>query len=194
MNIPRVYFDNVAVSGRVLRDLNPFDQMAAVDDLMRMHAEGRIKVVTSKVTRIEQQRTSVPEKREKLEAHWGELSAVSNDHRLIGFHNQRMFYGGLIMHPRFSDIVNDDLFATLKAVGLADNDAKHVMYACEADPRVSPLGKGSGPLTGKQLGIRGSPGRNVACSRFVTVSSLGQHRSPAGDYAVAAAVGLVRSR
>jgi hypothetical protein len=130
MNAIRVYFDNVTDCGRVLGDLEPPAEMAAVDELMRLHREGRIKVVNSKMNRIEQQKTRAPETREKLSAHWGELSAVPNDHRLVRFDSQTMLYG-FMSWPVLSDIVNEGLFAELTAIGLADSDAKHMMYARE---------------------------------------------------------------
>lgn len=81
----RTYFDTVITSGRARRDLRPQAEMDAVDRLDAFHAEGRIKIVTSKLSWIEQGRTPDPEPRSALIAGTDDVSMVQADHRLLGF-------------------------------------------------------------------------------------------------------------
>lgn len=129
MDQGRVYLDTVITSGRVIRDLQPPEEMAAVEQIERFHAEGCIKIVTSKMSGIEQARTTNPVVRATLAEHANEVSVVPNDHRLLGFNTVDQGRYGFISSPLISDIVDEDLFAKLTAAGLRDADAKHVMYA-----------------------------------------------------------------
>ena len=83
----RVYFDTVITSGRVTRDLTPPEEMAAVDELERLHEEGRIKRVSSKWSQIEQARTKNPDTRSAFSKRWDEVSVVQPDHKLLGFNS-----------------------------------------------------------------------------------------------------------
>src|SRR5690242_10910992 len=56
--VPRVYLDTVITSGFVEKDLVPADEMAAVEQIYALHNDGLIKIVTSKMSRIEQERTA----------------------------------------------------------------------------------------------------------------------------------------
>jgi hypothetical protein len=134
--ILRVYLDNVIASGRVRRDLVPPNEMAAVDRIDKLHAERRLKVVTSKMSTIEQRRTSDLALRSTFIERSDEVSMVQGDHRVLGFQNIDYGHLGFISYPPVTDIVNDALFATLLALGLKDADAKHVMYAVENDCQI----------------------------------------------------------
>jgi hypothetical protein len=116
----RVYLDNVAASGRVLGDLAPVAEMDAVRSLWAAHEAGTVKLVTSRQSWREQERTADPVKRAMLEEARDELSAVVADHTVLGFHG---------VSPLVTDIVDPALYADLRAVGLHDSDAKHLMYA-----------------------------------------------------------------
>lgn len=127
---PRVYLDNVITSGWVLKDLQPPEEMAAVERLYEFHDVGTIKRVTSKMSGIEQARTADLQKRAALAASADLVSVVQNDHRLLGFANLDYGSRGFISYPLIDDIVDPALFEQLtKNAGLKDADAKHVMYA-----------------------------------------------------------------
>ena len=85
--VPRVYLDNVITSGWVLKDLQPPEEMTAVKRLYELHDAGTIKRVTSKMSGIEQGRTTDLQKRAALVASADLVSVVQNDHRLLGFAN-----------------------------------------------------------------------------------------------------------
>ena len=129
MAMLRVYFDTVITSGRVSRDLSPPEEMAAVDRLELFHEEGRIKRVSSKWSQIEQARTKNPDTRSAFRERWNEVSVVQPDHKLLGFNSVDVGRLGFINSPLITDIVDEGVFTKLKAVGLEDTDAKHVMCA-----------------------------------------------------------------
>jgi hypothetical protein len=132
--IPRVYLDNVITSGWVLKDLKPQEAMEAVERLYALHDAGIIKRVTSKISGIEQARTTDLQKRAALAASADLVSVVQNDHRLLGFANLDYGSRGFISYPLIDDIVDPGLFEQLtKNCGLKDADAKHVMYAVAND-------------------------------------------------------------
>jgi hypothetical protein len=132
--IPRVYLDNVITSGWVLKDLKPTEEMQAVERLYALHDAGVIKRVTSKMSGIEQARTTDLQKRAALAANANLVSVVQNDHRLLGFANLDYGARGFISYPLIDDIVDPALFDQLtKNAGLKDADAKHVMYAVAND-------------------------------------------------------------
>jgi hypothetical protein len=122
--------DNVITSGWVLKDLHPPEEMTAVERLYELHDAGTIKRVTSKMSGIEQARTTDVQKRASLAASADLVSVVQNDHRLLGFANLDYGSRGFISYPLIDDIVEPSLFEQLtKNAGLTDADAKHVMYA-----------------------------------------------------------------
>ena len=126
----RVYLDNVITSGWVLKDLQPPEEMAAVEHLYELHDAGTIKRVASKMSGIEQARTTDPQKRAALAANVERVSVVQDDHRLFGFANLDYGSRGFISYPLIDDIVEPTLFEQLrKNAGLKDADAKPVMYA-----------------------------------------------------------------
>jgi predicted nucleic acid-binding protein len=125
----RVYLDNVAASGRVMGDLSPEAEMEALRRIESAHSAGRLKMVTSRESWREQERTRDPIKRAKLEAARAEVSAVATDHVLLGINHLEGRYGTIVNSPIITDIVDEVLFADLKAIGLGDSDAKHLMYA-----------------------------------------------------------------
>jgi hypothetical protein len=125
----RIYYDNNVASGLVTGDLAPPEEMAAVLKIERAHHAGVVRRVTSKESWREQGRTHDPVKRGQLKDRQNEVSTVSNDHRLLGFHHQMGRLGTISVSPMLSDIVDDPLFNALKAEGLEDADARHLMYA-----------------------------------------------------------------
>ena len=123
----RAYLDNVAASGRILGDLEV--EMKALQEIERAQSSKKVKLVTSRESWREQERTRDPERRTRLEASRDEVSAVANDHVVLGFSNVMGPYGTVAANPIVSDVVDDALFADLKKIGLRDADARHLMYA-----------------------------------------------------------------
>jgi hypothetical protein len=103
--------------------------MEALRRIESAHSAGILKMVTSRESWREQERTKDPVKRAKLEAARSELSAVVTDHVLLGFNHLEGRYGTISASPIITDIVDEVLFADLKRIGLSDSDAKHLMYA-----------------------------------------------------------------
>src|SRR4029453_15990484 len=126
----RVYLDNVAASARVLGDLRSPGEMDALREIEEAHRAGLIKLVTSRESWREQARTQDPGKRERLESARGEVSVVASDHVVGGMWSVVGSDGATrVVGPLVSDIVHDPLFSDLKAIGLKDADARHLMYA-----------------------------------------------------------------
>jgi predicted nucleic acid-binding protein len=125
----KAYFDNCIESGRVRIDLQPPSEMAAVEALLKAEAEGKVEIVTSRETWREQDKAANPAVRAQLAQARGEIPVVSNDHKLVGIHNQMDHLGTVSATPIISDIIDDALFKSLMAAGLKDADARHLMYA-----------------------------------------------------------------
>jgi predicted nucleic acid-binding protein len=124
----RVYLDNVAASGRVVGDLTPVE-MEALRKIERAHSDGILKMVTSRESWREQDRTKDEARRSALQAAREEVSVVATDHLLLGLNHQYGPYGTTAITPILTDVVDDSLFADLSAMGLRNSDAKHLMYA-----------------------------------------------------------------
>ena len=127
----RVYYDNVIVSGRIVADLGPAE-VAAVQMIERAHELGVIKRVTSRQAWREQEGAPEP-LRATLHAARGDLSVVASDHVVLGAAALDGLYGTAATFPLVTDIVDQALFDDLKALGLRDSDAKHLMYAAHND-------------------------------------------------------------
>jgi hypothetical protein len=127
----RVYFDNNIASGRVVQDLGP-EQMAALCEIELAHDRGVIKRVTSRESWREQERSPEPIRGALHDAR-AELSVVATDHVVLGFSEISGPLGTVAAYPLVTDIVDAALFADLKAVGLKDADARHLMYAFSND-------------------------------------------------------------
>ena len=93
-------------SGWVLKDLKPQQEMAAVERLYALHDAGIIKRVTSRISRIEQARTTDAQKRAALAASADLVSVVQNDHRLLGFATLDYGARGCSSYPLMDDIVD----------------------------------------------------------------------------------------
>jgi predicted nucleic acid-binding protein len=61
------------------------------------------------------------------------MSAVVNDHAVLGFNTIDYGNRGFISYPLLTNIVDEALFAKLRAVPLKEVDAKHVMLAVAND-------------------------------------------------------------
>jgi hypothetical protein len=123
--------DNVMDSARVKRDLWPPEEMDALLKIERAHGDGMIERVTSRESWREQERTYDPVVRAQLRERRSEVSIVPNDHVLLGFHNQMGRLGTESVSPMLSDIIDEPMFNALRAEGLKDADARHLMYAAK---------------------------------------------------------------
>jgi predicted nucleic acid-binding protein len=125
----KVYFDNVIVSALVRGDLASSDEQRALT-LPQDHLNFRkLEIVTSKETWREQDRTRCERTREELRSSRDKTPVVSEDHKLLGFNSVDLGHRGFISSPRITDIVDEEIFAKLRAVGLKSGDARHLMYA-----------------------------------------------------------------
>ena len=113
----RVYLDNVAASGRVLGDLEPASERKALEEIEHAHSTGRIKIVTSRESWREQDRTKDVAKHAKLAAARAEVSVVATDHVVLGSGTLNDLRGTTMTYPLVSDIVDDALFCDLKKIG-----------------------------------------------------------------------------
>jgi hypothetical protein len=126
------YFDTCIQSGRRLADLKPAE-MNAIRALEKAEREGKIKIVTSRETHREQERTNDPTLRAQLVQSHGDTPVVPKDHTLLGIHNQMNHLGTICNAPMLTEIVDGPLFDSLIAAGLKKADARHLMYAAHAD-------------------------------------------------------------
>jgi hypothetical protein len=121
----KAYLDNVIVSAMAGGDFDDPAEMAAVRKL-----EAANGLVTSRETWREQDRTSDPVLRAQLQQARDKLELVREDHLMLGtrpqYDRSGNWYGN---SPMLTEIVDEALFAKLKAAGLKDADARHFMYA-----------------------------------------------------------------
>ena len=125
----KIYLDNVIASGKVLSDLQPADEMAAVRTIEQLASQGVLDVCTSRESWREQSRTRDSAKRETLEQARSDIPVVEKDHEVLGISHQQDQYGGFITSPLVTDIVDSGLFNDLRIQNLDDSDARHLMYA-----------------------------------------------------------------
>ena len=127
-NVMKIYLDNVIVCGQIRTDLEPAE-MAAVQQLGSQPFKDRLLILTSRESWREQDRTNDAAVRAMLRQHRDGVPVVERDHSVLGFSQSHDHLGGFIASPLVTDIVDDSLFTALKAEGLQDADARHLMYA-----------------------------------------------------------------
>ena len=125
----KVYLDNVIVSALVRDDLASSDEQRALKLLQEHLNFGKLEIVTSRESWREQDRTRCEKTREELRSSRDKTPVVSGDHKLLGFNSVDLGYRGFISSPLITDIVDEAMFAELRAVGLKSGDARHLMYA-----------------------------------------------------------------
>jgi hypothetical protein len=111
----KAYCDNVIVSGIDTGDLAPDQEMTATRRLQSAAGDGRLELVTSRLSRDEQGRTTRALARFQLEQGWPKWKKVENDTALLGIqttHHYGMFVSGPILTP----IVNETLYAAIRAI------------------------------------------------------------------------------
>jgi hypothetical protein len=107
--------------------------MNAVRVLENAEREGEIKIVTSRETHREHERTNDPTLRSQLVQPQDDTPVVPKDHTLLGIHNQMDHLGTGCVTPMLTEIVDGPLFDSLIAAGLKKADARHLMYAAHPD-------------------------------------------------------------
>ena len=128
----RVCIDTVITSGRMLKDLDPPEEMAAVEEIERLHHAGVINRVKATASQREEERTKNPLTRAKLAAGWNDVSVLQPQHAIAGMNFQD---DGLCFFasPIITEIVNRPVFDGLQNLGLKRNDALIVMAAINSD-------------------------------------------------------------
>ncbi len=86
-------------------------------------------MVSSPESWREQERAKDSGVRNALRQGRNEVPMVKNSHRVLGFGQLRDQYGGLIVGPLVTDMIDETLFAELMMLGLDGADARHLMYA-----------------------------------------------------------------
>lgn len=126
MTAPKAYLDNNVVCGITKDDL-PVGEPEALTDLLRLHSERKISVVTSEITRREME-TWRGKNRPAAERVFYLLEKVEfiQDHTVHGFANQEGPMGTVCSYPIVSD---DPASRELRDIGLDRTDAHHVMLA-----------------------------------------------------------------
>src|SRR5262245_57236185 len=126
--VTRVALDTVLTSARVLQDLDPPEEQAALNEIERLHEQGLIKRVTTEISRIEERRISTVARREKVQAGWNDVSVVQPSPVLLGFGNLDYGARGFITYPIMSD-VDENVVKELVKIGLGTNDARAIAHA-----------------------------------------------------------------
>jgi|SRR5579872_1975205 len=98
--------------------------MTATEDIERLHEAGRIKRVTTPVTKAEEQRTADALQRARLEAGGATVSAVESSPVLLGFAQLDDGHRGFISYPLMSDI-DEEVVGQLEAIGLGKVTRAH---------------------------------------------------------------------
>jgi predicted nucleic acid-binding protein len=125
----KVYLDNVIASALVRNDLALQEEQQSLKTLQEHPNFATLEIVTSRESWREQDRTRCTTTREELRAARDKTPVVSEDHVLLGFNSVDLGHRGFISSPIITDIVDEAMFAELKAIGLKNGDARHLMYA-----------------------------------------------------------------
>jgi len=129
----RVCYDTVINSGLVTGDLNPPEEMKAVHEIEHLHDAGLIKRVKTEQANVEEKRTNNQARREMLEAARDYVSVVQPIVKPIPFSTQEDDDGSFRSSPPLTDIIDREMFDTLRTLGLKEGDAKHLTYAVKGD-------------------------------------------------------------
>jgi hypothetical protein len=125
----RLYLDNNILSERTKsKSTWPPAERAAIDKLLEMARSGKIILETSRHTGREMERVPA-EYQAGLKAGISDVQFAKEDHKVMGSHTQHDQLGGCISNPQVTDIVDKPLYRDLRAEGLDEDDAKHLMYA-----------------------------------------------------------------
>ena len=126
----KAYLDNVIVCGMVRSDINPPTEMTAVRQIQAAAQRGQLSIVTSHEAWREQDRTPDAGLRAQFQQERDKVELVTADHLMLGaraqYDNRGNWYGNC---PLLTEMVDEQLFASLKTAGLKDADARHFMYA-----------------------------------------------------------------
>jgi hypothetical protein len=126
------YLDNCVVSGTVRGDLATAEgpaEGAAIRVLKKAVDEGRLRLVTSRESHREQERTRDATVRGLLAQARPDFPLVPENEKLLGINTYFDGVGGFMASPMLTEYVDADLYEKLKREGLKDADARHLMYA-----------------------------------------------------------------
>ncbi len=84
--------------------------------------------MTTEISRIEERRIAIADRREKVQAGWNDVSVVQSSPVLLGFGHLDYGARGFIANPIMSD-VDESLVTKLVKIGLGTNDARAIAYA-----------------------------------------------------------------
>lgn len=125
----KVYLDNVIVSSIEKGDLASPTERQALNELTSGKYADALECVTSRWSLREIERTKDGILRERLKRAFHTHSVIEYDHKVLGFHNQSDPYGGFIGSPLVTDIIDENIFSQLRALGLVKADPFHLMVA-----------------------------------------------------------------
>jgi hypothetical protein len=125
----KAYLDNVICSGLTRGDLEPVAEMHAARELVAACERGELRLVTSVESWREQDRTRDTQLRDVLREGRDAVPRVPRDHVVLGLAQSTDLLGGRISYPLVTDVVDGPLLERLRAVGMGESDAKHIMYA-----------------------------------------------------------------
>jgi len=127
LRMDKVYFDNSAAS----RISNPGSadatELAAVQQLCAWGQAGIIDLGISRQT-IREMEGAPPQNQANLKLGISGFDLAPDDHKILGIHTQHDRRGTIAVCPMVSDIVDEPLYAALRACGLNDGDAKQLLY------------------------------------------------------------------
>ncbi len=125
----KAYLDNNVVSGLARGDLQPAMELEAAKAIVRAAQRGVLEIVTSAESHREQDRAADPSVRAVLQGKRDQVPRMSDDHKILGFSQNTDPYGGYVVAPLVTDVVDETLLAQLQGAGLKRADAYHIMYA-----------------------------------------------------------------
>jgi predicted nucleic acid-binding protein len=125
----RIYLEHTICSAITRRFKTwPRAELDAIDHLLAAGSTGTIHLLVSRQSFREFERAPASRQPDLKKGISG-IEVIENDHHILEMYTQADPYGGCIINPLITDIVDEKVYAALSAAGLKDDDAKHLMYA-----------------------------------------------------------------
>jgi hypothetical protein len=128
MPVPTFYLDNMIVCGLIRKDLVPGEQ-AASETLRKAKDIGKVRIVTSRWSKREIEKTRKPILREMLSDGLEDFELLLKDHVVLGFHTSTDRLGGYTTCPLVSDISDQEAFSFVRNAGIHQVDSNHLEVA-----------------------------------------------------------------